>query len=190
MKKLHAMPVHELSGLLSDRKISAREAAQAHLDRIDAFAREVNCYITVTPETALAQADAAQKRIDAGTAGPLTGIPMAFKDNMCTEGIRTTCASKMLEHFIPPYSATVVSKLHREGIVMLGKLNMDEFAMGSTNETPFLVPCATLGIRSGFPVDPSGGSAAAVAAGLAPYTLGSDTEVLSGCRHPSVEWSA
>jgi len=175
MKELHELPVHELAGLLADRKIGAREVAQTHLDRIALLQQDVNCYISITPEVALGQADAAQKRMDGGDAGPLTGIPMAFKDNMCTKGVQTSCASRMLEGFVPPYNATVVSSLQKAGTVMLGKLNMDEFAMGSTNENSYFGPVLNPWNLERVSGGSSGGSAAAVAAGLAPFALGSDT---------------
>ena len=173
--KLHEMPVHELAGLLKSRTVGARELAQAYLERIGRHQPDINCFVTVTPEGAMAQADEAQKRLDAGHAGPLTGIPMAFKDNMCTKGVRTTCASRMLEHFTPPYSATVVDRLNKAGIVMLGKLNMDEFAMGSSNENSYFGPVRNPWNRERVSGGSSGGSAAAVSAGLASFTLGSDT---------------
>ncbi len=172
---LNEMPVHELAELLKSRSVGARELAQVHLDHIARLQPDINCFITVTPEDATAQADEAQKRLDAGQADPLTGIPMAFKDNMCTAGVRTTCASRMLEHFTPPYNATVVDRLNKAGIVMLGKLNMDEFAMGSSNENSFFGPVRNPWNRERVSGGSSGGSAAAVAAGLASFTLGSDT---------------
>lgn len=173
--KLHEMPVHQLAGLLRSRKIGARETAQAYLDRIGQVQADVNCFITITPEGAIAQADTAQIRLDNGDAEPLTGIPMAFKDNMCTKGVLTTCASRMLENFKPPYNATVVDRLNQAGIVMLGKLNMDEFAMGSSNENSFFGPVRNPWNLERVSGGSSGGSAAAVAAGLAAFTLGSDT---------------
>jgi aspartyl-tRNA(Asn)/glutamyl-tRNA(Gln) amidotransferase subunit A len=173
--KLHEMPVHELAGLLKSRDVGARELAQAYLERIGRYQPDINCFVTVTPEVATAQADEAQKRLDSGYAGPLTGIPMAFKDNMCTKGVRTTCASRMLENFTPPYSATVVDRLNKAGIVMLGKLNMDEFAMGSSNENSYFGPVRNPWNRERVSGGSSGGSAAAVSAALASFTLGSDT---------------
>jgi aspartyl-tRNA(Asn)/glutamyl-tRNA(Gln) amidotransferase subunit A len=142
---------------------------------MDRLSRDVNCYITQTPELALTQAENAQRRLDDGVAGPLTGIPMALKDNLCTKGVRTTCASRMLEDFVAPYDATVVTRLRDAGAVLLGKLNMDEFAMGSSNENSCFGPVRNPWNRDRVPGGSSGGSAAAVSAGLAPFALGSDT---------------
>lgn len=172
---LHQTPVHLLADQLRTRKLGARELAQTFLDRIAHVADDVNCFITVTEEIALKQADVAQKRLDDGTAGPLTGIPMALKDNLCTKGIRTTCASRMLEGFVPPYDATVVEQLSEAGAPLLGKCNMDEFAMGSSNENSYFGPVRNPWHRDRVPGGSSGGSAAAVSAGLACFTLGSDT---------------
>jgi aspartyl-tRNA(Asn)/glutamyl-tRNA(Gln) amidotransferase subunit A len=172
---LHEKPIHELAQLLKNRQLSAMELTDTYLKRIQAENSNVNCYITVTPEISKEQAASAQKKLDLGESAFLTGIPMAFKDNMCTKGVLTTCASKMLSNFVPPYQATVVDRLQSAGTVMLGKLNMDEYAMGSTNENsafgavgnPWDLSCVSGGS--------SGGSAASVSAGLAAFSLGSDT---------------
>ncbi len=173
--ELHQMPAHELAGLLGARTLGARELALSYLERIDSLGADLNCFLTVTRDLALRQADAAQERIDAGCAAPLTGIPAAIKDNLCTEGVRTTCASRMLEDFVPPYSAHVVTRLADAGAVTLGKCNLDEFAMGSTNENSYFGPVGNPWDRAHVAGGSSGGSAAAVSAGLAPFALGSDT---------------
>ncbi len=172
---LHQMPVHQLADLLRKRELGAGELTRTYLQRMDRLSRNVNCYITQTPELALTQAENAQRRLDDGVAGPLTGIPMALKDNLCTKGVRTTCASRMLEDFVAPYDATVVTRLRDAGAVLLGKLNMDEFAMGSSNENSCFGPVRNPWNRDRVPGGSSGGSAAAVSAGLAPFALGSDT---------------
>ena len=173
--ELHQMPVCEQAGLLKARKLGARELALSYLERIDKLGADLNGWITITEEQALRQADAAQARLDTGAAAPLTGIPAGIKDNLCTKGIRTTCASRMLEHFVPPYSAHVVEALDAAGVVMLGKCNLDEFAMGSTNENSYFGPVRNPWQRDHVAGGSSGGSAAVVSAGLAPFALGSDT---------------
>ena len=165
----------ELSAELRSKKISSVELTQSYLQRIEKFDGQLNSFITVTPELALAQARAADARIAAGNAGPLTGIPIAQKDIFCTKGVRTSCASKMLDNFISPYDATVVHNLAQAGMVMLGKTNMDEFAMGSSNETSYYGPVRNPWDTSTVPGGSSGGSAAALAARLAPAATGTDT---------------
>lgn len=160
---------------LDSKKVSARELAEEYLKNIKKHDGGIKSYITVTEELALAQADAAQKLIDAGESKPLTGIPMAIKDNICTEGVRTTCASKMLENFVPPYNATVMEKLNAQGIVMLGKASMDEFAMGGSTQTSAFAKTKNPYNTECVPGGSSGGSAAAVAADLCAAALGSDT---------------
>ena len=154
---------------------SARELAQDALGRIEAANPELNCFITITGEQALAAADAADACIAAGSAGPLTGIPIAHKDLFCTAGTPTTCASRMLAEFTAPYDATVVARLADAGGVSLGKTNMDEFAMGASNETSWFGPVRNPWHRGRTPGGSSGGSAAAVAAGLVPLATGTDT---------------
>ncbi len=165
----------ELSQALHAKKISSVELTQAYLDRIERLGEQSNSFITVTAEQALAQARAADQRIAAGEAGPLTGIPLAHKDIFCTDGVRTSCASRMLDNFIAPYDATVVERLAAAGMVMLGKTNMDEFAMGSSNETSYYGPVRNPWDPERVPGGSSGGSAAAVAARLTPAATGTDT---------------
>ena len=165
----------QLRQLLDSKSISAAELTDAYLERIRAVDGSLLSYITVTPEEAHAQAEQAQARIDAGNAAPLTGIPMAMKDNLCTDGVRTTCSSRMLEDFVPPYDATVVEKLKAQNYIMLGKASMDEFAMGSSNQTSAFAKTRNPYDTSCVPGGSSGGSAAAVSAGLCAAALGSDT---------------
>ena len=132
--------VADLGRGLARRDYSARELAAWYLERIAAADDELNCFISVTDEPALAAADAADRRIARGEGGPLTGIPLAHKDIFCTMGVATTCASRMLADFVPPYDATVVTRLADAGTVCLGKTNMDEFAMGSSSETSWFGP--------------------------------------------------
>ncbi|SEP93796.1 aspartyl/glutamyl-tRNA(Asn/Gln) amidotransferase subunit A [Solimonas aquatica] len=173
---MHTQSIAELSAGLKAKKFSSRELTAHYLKRIESFDKQLNSYITVTAEQALAQADAADARLAQGQGGALTGIPLAQKDIFCTTGVRTSCASKMLDSFIAPYDATIVSKLHDEaGMVMLGKCNMDEFAMGSSTETSWYGPTANPWDVTRVPGGSSGGSVAAVAAGLAPAATASDT---------------
>ncbi|MDR3159292.1 MAG: Asp-tRNA(Asn)/Glu-tRNA(Gln) amidotransferase subunit GatA [Zoogloeaceae bacterium] len=166
----------ELGEALAARKISSVELSRLFLDRIRRFNPALNAFITLDEEKTLAAAKAADERIRTGTAGSLTGIPLAQKDIFCAQGWRTTCGSKMLENFIAPYDATVVQKLERDaGMVSLGKANMDEFAMGSSNETSHFGPVKNPWDTTRVPGGSSGGSAAAVAASLAPVATGTDT---------------
>lgn len=174
--ELYNKTVHELHELLARREVSAEEITADVLSRIDAVDGRVRAYITVTRDKALAQARAVDERLAAGeTLPPLAGIPGAIKDNLCTNGVRTTCASRMLANFIPPYDATVIAKLQDAGLVMLGKANMDEFAMGSSTENSAFFPTHNPWDLRMVPGGSSGGSAAAVAAGEAVWALGSDT---------------
>ncbi len=165
----------QLSQALASKEISSVELTQAYLDRISRLNPMINAYVTVDAEMSLAQARAADARRAAGEAGPLTGIPVAQKDIFCTQGMLTTCGSKMLGNFVSPYDATVIEKFNAAGTVNLGKTNMDEFAMGSSNESSFYGavknPWDTERVAGGS----SGGSAAAVAALLAPAATGTDT---------------
>lgn len=129
------LKIRDMRKMLDSGEISASELTQGYIERIKKYDGNVKSYITVTEENALESAKAAQEKIKAGNASPLCGIPMAIKDNICTDGVKTTCASKMLENFIPPYNATVMEKLDAQNIVMLGKVSMDEFAMGGSTQT-------------------------------------------------------
>ncbi|MGQ0697212.1 MAG: Asp-tRNA(Asn)/Glu-tRNA(Gln) amidotransferase subunit GatA [Panacagrimonas sp.] len=173
---MHHLSIKQLSESLRRRQFSSRELTQHYLDRIDKLDMRLNSFITVTPEIALQQADAADALIAAGKAGPLTGIPLAQKDIFCTQGVRTSCGSRMLDKFVAPYDATVVRKLHADGgAVMLGKCNMDEFAMGSSNETSWYGPVKNPWDLTRVPGGSSGGSVAAVAASFAPAATATDT---------------
>ena len=172
---LHRLTVHEAHELLRSREISSVELTQSVLAQIDRCDQQIRAYITVTPEVALEQARRADERIASGEAGPLTGIPVAVKDNMCTRGVPTTCGSRILENFVPPYSATVVERLHDVGAVLVGKTNMDEFAMGSSTEYSAFFPTQNPWDSSRVPGGSSGGSAAAVVANETLFALGSDT---------------
>jgi aspartyl-tRNA(Asn)/glutamyl-tRNA(Gln) amidotransferase subunit A len=165
----------ELSAMLRARKISSIELTQTFLDRIARHNGELNAFITVNPELSLAQARDADARIAAGGAAPLTGIPIAHKDIFCTRGWLTSCGSKMLANFISPYDAHLIERFHDQGAVLLGKTNMDEFAMGSSTETSFYGPVKNPWDRATVPGGSSGGSAAAVAARLAPVATATDT---------------
>jgi aspartyl-tRNA(Asn)/glutamyl-tRNA(Gln) amidotransferase subunit A len=172
---LTELTIHELHDRLVDRELTSTELTRAFLARIDATDDKLNAFITVCPEEALAAAAAADRRIAEGAAGPLTGIPLALKDIFCTEGVRTTCASRILENFVPPYDGTTVARLKECGAVILGKLNMDEFAMGSSNENSAFGPVKNPWNPQTVPGGSSGGSAAAVAARQAAGTFGTDT---------------
>ena len=172
---MHNKTIAELSQGLRNKEYSSLELTQAFLDRIRRHDPRLNCFVTVTEEAALAQAKAADAQIAAGRAGPLTGVPIAQKDIFCTQGIRTTCGSRMLDNFIAPYDATVVARFNQAGAVMLGKLNMDEFAMGSSNETSYYGPVKNPWDVTTVPGGSSGGSASSVAARLAPGATGTDT---------------
>ncbi len=169
------MTAFELSRLLGAKKASSVEITRSVLDRIDAVEAKTNSYITVDPEAALQMAAEADAKLASGLGRTLTGIPIAVKDNMCVRGRRTTCASKILENFVPPYDATVVRLIKGESMVILGKANMDEFAMGSSTETSFWGTTRNPWNLETIPGGSSGGSAAAVAAGEAIVALGSDT---------------
>jgi len=172
---MHTKTIAELAAGLKAGEFTSEELTRAFIARIKAHDGQLNSYITVTEEQALEQAREADKRIAAGNAGPLTGVPIAHKDIFCTDGVRTSCASKMLDPFIAPYDATVVRKFKEAGAVMLGKTNMDEFAMGSSNETSFYGPVKNPWDTEAVPGGSSGGSAAAVAARIAPGATGTDT---------------
>lgn len=167
--------VAELSAGLAAGDFSSVELTTTCLDRIAKHDGDINSFITVTAEQALAAASAADERRAAGNAGPLTGIPLAHKDIFCTQGVKTSCGSKMLDNFVSPYDATVVSKLSEAGMVTLGKTNLDEFAMGSSNESSFYGAVRNPWNTDCVPGGSSGGSAAALAAGFAPAATGTDT---------------
>ena len=157
------------------REVSSVELTRSCLERIEQVEQRVKAFVTLTPEVALRQAEDADRLIASGAAGPLTGIPVQIKDVMCTEGIRTTCSSRMLENFVPPYTATAVARVLHGGAVLLGKGNMDEFAMGSSTENSAFFPTHNPWDLDRVPGGSSGGGAAAVAAGEAIFALGSDT---------------
>ena len=161
--------------MLDRREVSSVELARNCLERIEAVEKRVRSFVTLTPELALQQAEAADRMLASGDGGPLTGIPVQVKDVMCTEGIRTTCASRMLEDYVPVYNATAVDRLFRGGAVMLGKGNMDEFAMGSSCENSAFHPTFNPWDTGCVPGGSSGGAGASVASGEAIFALGSDT---------------
>ncbi len=174
--KITDYTAHELSALLCAKELSALEAAKAYLEQMEQTDYLVNAYITKTPEQALDMARQVDKRRSAGEAlPPLAGVPYALKDLLCTNGVRTTAASKMLKDFVPPYDATVYQRLCENGAVMLGKANLDEFAMGSANENSFFGPVHNPHDLTRVPGGSSGGSAAAVAAKEAAFAIGTDT---------------
>lgn len=175
----------ELSAKIKAGEVSVVEATKAQIERVKKEDKKYNSYVTVLEEKALARAVEVQAMIDAGELkdSPLAGVPMAVKDNICTKGALTTCSSKILGNFKPPYNATVVEKLEAAGAVIIGKLNMDEFAMGSTTETSYFGPTKNPWNTDHVPGGSSGGAAAAVAADEAFYTLGSDTG--GSIRQPS-----
>ncbi|WP_026611351.1 Asp-tRNA(Asn)/Glu-tRNA(Gln) amidotransferase subunit GatA [Methylocaldum szegediense] len=172
---MHDKTIAELAAGLKNKEFSSLELTQALLARIRQHNPQLNCFITVTEEQALEQARAADAAIARGAAGALTGVPIAQKDIFCTKGVKTSCGSKMLDNFIAPYDATVVERFNQAGAVMLGKLNMDEFAMGSSNETSYYGPVKNPWDTETVPGGSSGGSAASVAARLVPGATGTDT---------------
>jgi aspartyl-tRNA(Asn)/glutamyl-tRNA(Gln) amidotransferase subunit A len=174
-RQTYPSTIHELSTLLANREISSSELTKYYLDRIDEVDGKIGAFITKCRDSALKAAKEADGRIARGDMTPLTGIPMAIKDIFITKGIRTTCASKILENYIPPYDGTAVARLKGAGVVLTGKLNMDEFAMGASNEYSAFGPVKNPWNAAFTPGGSSGGSAAAVAAGFSPASLGTDT---------------
>jgi len=172
---LYELTIHEAHKLLKSREISSRELTKSVLDRVESVEPRVGAYITVAGETAMAQAEFADKAIAKGNITPLTGIPLAIKDLICTKNLRTTCASKILENFVPPYDAFVIKKLKKAGAIIVGKANMDEFAMGSSTEHSGIKLTNNPWNLAYIPGGSSGGSAAAVAADMCLGSLGSDT---------------
>jgi len=172
---LHNLSIGELGRSLERGEVSSLELTQHFLDRTLRLNPALNALVTLTAEQALADARAADQRRAAGEKGELLGIPLIHKDIFCTDGVRTSCGSRMLDNFVAPYDATVVTRLKAAGTVMLGKANMDEFAMGSSNETSYYGPVKNPWDTAKVPGGSSGGSAAATAARLAPFATGTDT---------------
>ena len=175
MSELHLLSTQQLITGLQDKKFSSLELTEHYIKRINALDSKINSFITHTSETALAQAKAADEMRLQGDKRPLLGVPMAHKDIFCTQGVLTTCGSKMLHNFVSPYDATIVSNIDKAGMISLGKLNMDEFAMGSDNESSYYGAVHNPWNLEHVPGGSSGGSAAAVAAGFVPVATGSDT---------------
>ena len=170
------LTVHELQEKLKNKELTITEITQAYVDRINEKEKDVDAFVTTLTDEALVQAKDVQAKVESGEIkGELAGIPIGIKDNLCTKGIRTTCSSRMLEDFIAPYNATIVEKVNNENMINLGKLNMDEFAMGSSTETSYFKKTKNPWNLNKVPGGSSGGSAAAVAANLVPWALGSDT---------------
>ena len=180
---LTALKISDLRSMLDKKELSAKELTDAYLDRIKAVDDKLESYITVTAEAAEKAAEKAQEKINKGEASVLCGIPLAIKDNICTDGVKTTCSSKMLENFVPFYNATVMDKLENEGAVMLGKVSMDEFAMGGSTQTSAFKKTKNPYDLTRVPGGSSGGSAAAVSVSLCAAALGSDTG--GSIRQPS-----
>src|SRR6185312_10305935 len=171
----HAKTLTQLAAALRAKELSSVELTRLLLKRIESAQPTLNAFVSVTSETALAQAAAADRALASGRTGPLLGLPIIHKDIFCTDGVRTTCGSRMLDNFVAPYDATVVAKLKSAGVVMLGKANMDEFAMGSSNENSYFGPVQNPWKTGSVPGGSSGGSAAVVAARLAPAATATDT---------------
>ncbi len=174
--KINTLGALETAELIKKREISVKEAVSAVIAAAEDKDKEYNCYVTLCPEDALKKAEKVQALIDSGDIdSPLAGVPVSVKDNICTKGIRTTCSSKILGNFVPVYNATVVDKMEKAGMITVGKLNMDEFAMGSTTETSYFGPTKNPWDTSKVPGGSSGGAAACIAADEAVVALGSDT---------------
>lgn len=174
--KINTLGALETAELIRKREISVKEAVSAVIAAAEEKDKEYNCYVTLCPEDALKKAEKVQALIDSGDIdSPLAGVPVSVKDNICTKGIKTTCSSKILGNFVPVYNATVVDKMEKAGMITVGKLNMDEFAMGSTTETSYFGPTKNPWDTSKVPGGSSGGAAACIAADEAVVALGSDT---------------
>ena len=170
------LTVHELQEKLKNKELTITEINKAYIDRINEKEKDVQAFITLTTDEALEKAKLIEEKVESGEIkGDLAGIPIGIKDNMCIEGVKTTCASKMLENFVAPYNATVIEKINDENMISLGKTNMDEFAMGSSTETSYFKKTKNPWDLSKVPGGSSGGSAAAVSANMVPWALGSDT---------------
>ena len=170
------LTVHELQEKLQSKEITIEQITKAYVENIEKYEKDVQAFITPLKENALKQAEEIKKKVENGEiTNPLAGIPIGIKDNICTKGIKTTCASKMLENFVAPYNATVMEKIYGENMINLGKLNMDEFAMGASTEYSYFQTTRNPWNLNTVPGGSSGGSAAAVAANMVPWALGSDT---------------
>jgi aspartyl-tRNA(Asn)/glutamyl-tRNA(Gln) amidotransferase subunit A len=172
---MHNLTIKQMSEKLHSGEITSVQLTQHYLDRISQYDADLNAFVTVTPELAIAMAEAADQKLAAGDAELLTGIPVAHKDIFCTDGVKTSCGSKMLDNFIAPYDAHVVTLMNKIGMPILGKTNMDEFAMGSSSESSYYGPTKNPWDHKAVPGGSSGGSAAVIAAGLAPLATGTDT---------------
>ena len=176
MSKITELDALTLGQAIKSKEVTVKEATEAYLQSIKDQDEKYNCYVTVDEEGAMKSATEVQAKIDSGEiSGPLAGVPVAIKDNMCTEGLLTTCSSRILYNYVPTFESTAVTNLRNAGAVILGKTNMDEFAMGSTTETSYFGPTKNPANPEHVPGGSSGGSAAAVAAGECAYALGSDT---------------